>query len=210
MDERGTQSRLLEAATGAFVEHGYRDAVVRDICSRAGVNVAAVNYHFGGKEELYRAVLHSAYERVTTRPMPRLADAPDDPEACLEAFIAWNVERLMGREAQEVFGVLMSRELLEPSPAFRELIQSSMMNTWGGLTEIVGAVLERPADDRTVQFLSMSVFGQCLIYKHCRPVLDHVWPDFAKAPPVDAITDHVTVFSLAGVRAFHGENGATS
>ena len=52
-----TRNKLLEAAGQVFAEHGYHSATVREICMRAGANVAAVNYHFGDKLELYTEVL---------------------------------------------------------------------------------------------------------------------------------------------------------
>ena len=53
----GTRIRLLKAAARVFAEHGYQDATVRQICERAGANIALVNYHFGDKLELYTEVL---------------------------------------------------------------------------------------------------------------------------------------------------------
>ena len=57
-----TRQHLLEAAGEVFAELGYRTATVREICERAGANIAAVNYHFGDKEQLYRAVLQETYQ----------------------------------------------------------------------------------------------------------------------------------------------------
>jgi len=55
-----TRERLLRAATRLFADNGYRGASVRDICNLAGANPGAVSYHFGGKRQLYRAVLRRA------------------------------------------------------------------------------------------------------------------------------------------------------
>jgi AcrR family transcriptional regulator len=55
-----TRERLLQAATRLFADNGYRGAPVRDICNLAGANPGAVSYHFGGKRQLYRAVLRRA------------------------------------------------------------------------------------------------------------------------------------------------------
>ena len=48
-----TKARLLEAAGEEFAEKGFELARVRAICERAGANLAAINYHFGDKEQLY-------------------------------------------------------------------------------------------------------------------------------------------------------------
>ena len=52
-----TQDRILDAAEALFMEHGFEATSLRLITAAAGVNLAAVNYHFGSKEELFQAVL---------------------------------------------------------------------------------------------------------------------------------------------------------
>ena len=51
-----TKTRILDAAEGLFMEHGFEATSLRSLTSSAGVNLAAVNYHFGSKEELFQAV----------------------------------------------------------------------------------------------------------------------------------------------------------
>ena len=55
-----TQAKLLEAAGQVFAEVGFQAATVREICARAGANVAAVNYHFGDKMGLYIEALRQS------------------------------------------------------------------------------------------------------------------------------------------------------
>lgn len=63
-----TRRRLLEAATRLFSEHGYAAVTVRDITRAAETNLAAVNYHFGGKLGLYEAVRDGIPSRRRTVP----------------------------------------------------------------------------------------------------------------------------------------------
>jgi len=65
-----TRERVMAAAVSLFSEHGYRGASVRDICNLAGVNPGAVSYHFGGKRQLYRAVLRRAAEKLASAAKP--------------------------------------------------------------------------------------------------------------------------------------------
>ena len=60
-----TRERILKAALKLFADHGYEGASVRAIVAGAKANQAAINYHFAGKEGLYRAVLAIAFESLT-------------------------------------------------------------------------------------------------------------------------------------------------
>ena len=72
---RTTRERLLDASTRLFAESGYRGASVRDICNQARANPGAVSYHFGGKRQLYRAVLRRAATHLVEMDG---ADRPDE------------------------------------------------------------------------------------------------------------------------------------
>src|SRR4051794_4834505 len=71
-----TRQRLVETAGEVFAERGFRAATVRDICKKAGANVAAVNYHFGGKEGLYAEVLRFAHTCAMTKYPPDMGLKP--------------------------------------------------------------------------------------------------------------------------------------
>src|ERR1700749_925116 len=83
-----TREHLLEAAGEVFAEVGFRAATVRQICQRAGANIAAVNYHFGDKEELYRALLKDSYRAAIAKYPPDFGLPPRaTPEQRLRAFV---------------------------------------------------------------------------------------------------------------------------
>ena len=82
-----TRERLLTAASRLFAEHGFRGASVRDICNHAGTNPGAVSYHFGGKKQLYRAVLRRATARLADlTPRGREAAEDETPPTMLEVL----------------------------------------------------------------------------------------------------------------------------
>ena len=65
-----TRARLLDAAARLFAAHGYDGVSTRALARAAGVNVAAIGYHFGGKKELYTAVIHHAVEATNSIAIP--------------------------------------------------------------------------------------------------------------------------------------------
>ncbi len=68
-----TKEKILDVAEGLFAEHGFNDTSLRTITGRANVNLASVNYHFGDKKTLVRAVLDRYLEAL----MPSISDHAD-------------------------------------------------------------------------------------------------------------------------------------
>src|SRR6266404_5170262 len=107
-----TRSRLLEAAGEVFAEQGFRAATVREICGRAGANIAALHYHFGDKERMYSAVLADTAQKSLEKYPIGGGVSPGAPaEARLEAFIRNYMERLLDEGRPAWFGQLLAREM---------------------------------------------------------------------------------------------------
>src|SRR6266700_948668 len=87
-DIDATRARLIEAAGEVFADHGYQSATVREICARAGANIAAVNYYFGDKLALYVAVLRQAICAAEADDILAPARSSAKPEQALRLFIA--------------------------------------------------------------------------------------------------------------------------
>src|SRR5580693_5210735 len=82
-----TRAKLLDAAGIIFAEAGYQGATVREICARAGVNIALVNYYFGDKLELYAEVLRESIGSVKNEIRALESGLPPD-EAVRDLILA--------------------------------------------------------------------------------------------------------------------------
>ena len=107
---------------------------MREICRRAGANIAAVNYHFGDKETLYAEVLRYAHGKALEKYPPLLdvaADAP--PEKKLRAFVNSLLLRIFDKGPTAWHGKLMSREMIEPTAALDSLVEERIRPMAGQL-----------------------------------------------------------------------------
>jgi len=197
-----TKEALLKAGAECFAKKGYHASGVREICEKAKANPAAVNYHFGGKQEFYRAVLLNEFESASPPP-PDLLERAETPELQFRAFVFWFVDRMIRNQGNNVLRDILNHELREPTGALQLLIDHSMRPISTRLDRIITDLLGRQADPRTVQLCAISVFGQCLIYKTERPIIEHMYGKvlFDKEG-MDTIAEHIFRLTLAGIRSY--------
>jgi AcrR family transcriptional regulator len=111
-----TKQKILDTAERLIGEHGYGATSLRQVIAAAEVNLAAVHYHFGSKEELLDAIVERKAGPVTKARMERLArvereaDGPPDVELVLEAFLLPTGEMA---QTNPTFVKLMGRMLTE-------------------------------------------------------------------------------------------------
>ncbi len=202
-----TRQHLLEAAGEVFAEVGFHSATVREICQRAGANVAAVNYHFRDKDGLYAAVLTESL-RLSLKKYPADMGLPPKatPEQRLHAFARSFLWRIFSTGAESRHGRLMAREMVEPSAALDPMVKEHIRPLSDLLMSIVGDLLGGKADPQTIRLCAMSVVSQVVFYHHCRPVLSRLFPSVKFDPAsIDHLADHITRFSLAGIKSAAGK-----
>jgi AcrR family transcriptional regulator len=206
--DRETRDRLLDAAARLFASRGFKRVTVRDICRDARANVAAVNYHFGDKMGLYREVLRTAVDAMrSTLEAAQAAGHAGDPEARLRAYVRVYLERVVESGLNSWIHRLMSRELTDPTPALDLIVQQAIRPRLAYLGTLVGELLARPVDDVRVTRCAHSVHALC-ISMIPNPVSARLYPEATMTPAaVASLADHITSFSLAGIRAMAGRTG---
>ncbi len=125
-----TKGRILDAAEALFMEHGFEATSLRAITAAAGVNLAAVNYHFGSKEELFQAVLTRRLDPMNQQRLDLLTrlehEAAPNPLACDRILSAMFVPALkLARDPErggKDFLRLLGRAYADPAPFIRKFL----------------------------------------------------------------------------------------
>ncbi|POZ53323.1 CerR family C-terminal domain-containing protein [Methylovulum psychrotolerans] len=195
-------NRLLQIAVEVFAEQGYRDATVREICTRANVNVAAVNYYFRSKEGLYTEALVFAFTELNKLyPYQAAEDVGLPPEQRLNLFIQHFLNKLLDDSHLGIPGKLISREIAEPTKALDIIIAKAIIPQCALLEEIILVLLGGQADKMLLQRCVMSILGQCLMFKHSRSIIDRLFPEAIAGPAaIQASSQHIAAFSLAALQ----------
>jgi AcrR family transcriptional regulator len=197
-----TRELLLTAAAEVFARSGFRAATVREICQKAGANIAAVNYHFGDKETLYAEVLAHALQSARQKYPPDLGLGPKaTPEDRLYAFVHSFLLRIFDDGPHAHHAKLMAREMVEPTTALDHLVRDEIGPMARTLMGIVRALIGRAASEAHVRRCGMSVVSQVLFYHHCRPVVTRLFPGMKFKPKeIEELARHITQFSLAALK----------
>lgn len=196
-----TRDKLIEVAGRVFAERGYYSATVREICRRAGANVAAINYHFGDKLGLYTAVLEESVKAAKLDAMRHAFDTDAPPEETLRAVIRARLESAARCGLADWQVGIMAHEFARPTPALSHIVERVSRPLFDRLLELVGRILELPPEDRETHLCAYSIMGQILFYVLGSPVLAQLRPHEGLTPArVGPIAEHVASFSLAYLR----------
>jgi len=199
--DRETRERLFNAAEKLFSARGFKDVTVREICHEAGANVAAINYHFGDKLGLYRAVMRTAIDtiREVTEAAER-AGAAKRPEEQLRLYIAIFLRQLLRPESQAVHS-LINREVTHPTPALDDIVEQGVRPRLNYLAGVIGRMIGcDPADQRVLRCV-LSVQAQSIVYAKHNPIAERLGFHFTPTPSqIDEAAQHIADFSIAGIR----------
>jgi len=191
--------RILKAALAVFAERGFEGASLRTICGRAGVNLAAANYYFGSKRELYREVLRfAAREWIPPCPANFRIGGAAPPEKRLRFFIQRLVTALL--ENSGTLERLFIQELVRPRDVKASNIPEELKDRVGILRKLVREVLGPGAHEVTVDQCAASILAQCLFQAQCERSLSRATQSAAvESDRLLRIVSHLTRFNIAAL-----------
>lgn len=196
-----TRTRILNAAGPIFAEKGYEATTVREICQKAEVNLAGVNYYFGGKENLYLEAVTAAHP-AKFEPQGQLQwPEGTPPETKLRDFIRSFLANLLGQKTDSWQEQLIMREILDPSPACRETMRRHLRLRFDLLQEILDEILPIATPPYKRHQIGMSVIGQCVHYRSSRKIMPLIIAEdeIAAHYGVEQLAEHITQVSLAAL-----------
>lgn len=194
-----TRARLLEAAREVFSQCGFQGATVREICRRADANVAAVNYHFGSKDDLFAEALNFNQLKAL---QTENATADKCPQKRLRLFVRDFMLMLLDEKNASRQCRMMARELADPTPALDKIVTEAIAPLHEFLGRLVREIVGDKVSETERRRCVYSLLGQCVFYRNSHPVLQRLTPELRyDRAEIEAIALHIADFSLAALLA---------
>jgi len=204
------REKLLAVAGDVFIEKGFRDATVAEICAGAGANISAVNYHFGSKEALYQeAWRHSFTESLKAYPMDGGVSESAPAEEKLRGQLTSMIRRIADENNKDF--IIAQMEMVNPTGLLKEVMKNELIPMRQQTLTLVREILGPEATEQQVHFCEISIIGMCVhpmvMQRIARRTSDDNMP--AIIEDIRAFADHVVKFALAGMDAVR-EKGSKS
>jgi len=203
LKENSTRENLLDVAERLFSERGYENTCIRDVTEAAGVNVASVNYHFQGKENLYLEIFR---RRIALVRHDHLADfesfgegtSMSELSSIVETFVQRFLGTHLGTNSSEYFMQLCFREVSQPGPAFDLVVQQMILPVQTALRAAIRRA--RPhLSEEDVTLSVISIVGQVVHFVRARRVVTRLTGKEYTPEFLARIARHITDFSLGGL-----------
>ncbi len=180
-----TRERIMRAAERLFAESGYDGTSIRAIVAKAKVNQAAINYHFDGKDGLYREVLRVAFRTLTEHQLEHAQELKlMSREEALSQFVRRQLQPLLGRDEYSRHMRIFNWETVQPTTVFRNLMAEEAAPFLGLAGDLVRRFMP-DADQRTLTVAAVWLLGQCSVFVRNREQLAE--------PPVSLVLDEEAV-----------------
>lgn len=197
-----TRERILDEAERLFADLGYAAVTVRQITQAAQTNVAAVNYHFGGKENLYLEVFRQRWlpraRRIRARLEPLEAREGCTAEEVVRAIAEALFLGFSDQEERMRHSMLIMREVTKPSAAF-EVVAAEAVRPFLALVRRLLAKCLPTVDDQRLSLYCLSIFFQVLHFNFARTMVAKAMNRDYDQDFLKLLVDHLTDFSVHGL-----------
>jgi AcrR family transcriptional regulator len=199
-----TRDRLLDEAENLFAQRGYHGVSVREITKAAQSNLAAVNYHFGNKQNLYLEVFRSRWLPRASRIQQSFRQSLQNngnptPEMVVQSLARAFLEGPMSTDERTRHLKLISGELAQPTEAFELVVEQVFRPLFGKLLEDLRKVMPDSVDEKQMVLNVFSILSMVLYFNFARPLITHFVGSPEGADLETRLVDHIVQFSLNGV-----------
>lgn len=176
-----TRRKLIDAALAEFASLGYAAATTRSIAEKAGANLAAIPYHFGGKEGLYHAVVQFVADTIGEQALTELQTVErllersrvhrEELLAGLELILTKFGRIIIGSDIAGRLGPIILREQMQPTSAFDRLYEGGLGRGHRILCKLTARLMDRPEDDPEASIRAHTLLGQVLAFRAAREII---------------------------------------
>lgn len=197
----GVPERLLEHACALFAEQGFQRTRTQDVCRAAGTNPAAVNYYFGGKEGLYKAVWDKALAEAVSASEEEALSSNADRE-WLYHYLRASVLALFDTKSGGRLRQLVQHEMNEPSPLGDEVLARHMAPRMQELDRRLRRMLGPHTSDFQVACCMVAIHSQCTALNLSRYLRQRLFAaDGPTEDEVQRFARELCAFIMGGIRA---------
>ena len=203
---KGTRAALLECAERLFLAHGYEGVSIRQITKAAGSNVAAINYHFSGKTNLFREIFAQRLDEITRDKLAILEELnKQQPAADLEHILSVYIRSFFNTfsspESDRLTQIIYQE--MGPDAVASDLVADRLIVPINQAVQKTILRICPDLDKDHVSYCVSSITGQVLHFIRAREALKSIRnPDQNQTFTEDTV-HHITQFSLRGIGSKH-------
>lgn len=197
-----TRWRLLQAAAEVFAEVGYHAATTREICRRAGVNLASIHYYYGDKAELYREVFRLPF-LSECNVFATLDIVQVSLQEALNSFYSWLFPPVAEEDPmQQLFMRLHAREEAEPSGVLGDAMVQAFRPNHEKMQALLCREFGLKKPDAEVDRLTFAVIGLATVYFHNRTAVNNFAPHLIDGQKSrEAMAERLVAYAVALIEA---------
>lgn len=181
MVDKDSRNKLIDAATRLFALKGYAAVSIRELAQAAAVNSALINYHFGGKDGLYLAVLERNFSMISDS--LHHIGASSLPFA--EKLIQFMKILMHIHQSNPYLRKLMTSELNSPTPHFETIVKRYIMELYKFAYTTLGEAIKcgEIRADINPAFTIIAISGMVNFFYLAQPIVDELIPPDPERDP---------------------------